>query len=149
MRKQVEEPPSRARSEMMRSVRTRNTAPEASVRAILDDLRLPYEQNVRSLPGSPDMVIGRKRIIIFVHGCFWHGHRHCLKGVTRPKTRASFWSAKIDGNVLRDRAQARRLRRSGWSVLTLWECQCARPNEVRRRIERFVKKRKERITDGH
>jgi DNA mismatch endonuclease, patch repair protein len=145
-----ERAPSKERSSLMRSVRTRNTAAELRVRSILDDLSVSYECNVRDLPGTPDIVVSRPRVAIFVHGCFWHGHSRCAKGVTRPKTRADFWNQKIDGNVRRDRVKTRKLRRLGWSVMTLWECRITQREALQKRLGAFISSRStKRGNDGN
>lgn len=83
----------------------------------------------RDLPGSPDIVLPRHRVVVFVHGCFWHRHPRCRLAYT-PKSRQEFWSAKFDENVARDRRVKRKLRRLGWRVVTVWECQAANPGKL-------------------
>jgi DNA mismatch endonuclease (patch repair protein) len=147
---QSDPPPSKERSSLMRSVKTHGTGPELRVCSVLDDLRFRYQRNVATLPGTPDIVLPRLHIVIFVHGCFWHGHEHCRKGITRPKTRVEFWSKKIQGNVKRDRSRARKLRQLGWSVVTVWECRCSRPESVRKRITGLInRQRSKRGTYGN
>jgi DNA mismatch endonuclease, patch repair protein len=147
---QSDPPPSKERSSLMRSVKTKGTSPELCVCSILDDLRFRYQRNVAALPGTPDIVMSKLRTVIFVHGCFWHGHDHCRKGTTRPKTRAEFWNKKIQGNVKRDRAGTRKLRKLGWSVVTVWECHCSRPESVRNRITGLLnRQRAKRGTYGN
>lgn len=109
------------RSNVMRSVRTRNTAPELRVRRILHQLGFRYRLHVRDLPGCPDIVLPRHRTIVFVHGCFWHGH-HCPKG-RLPASNAQRWRTKIAGNQVRDTSRQCELAQMGWKVLTVWECQ--------------------------
>lgn len=135
---QTDPPPSTKRSQMMRSIRTRGTGPELCVCEVLDELQIPYERNDASLPGTPDVVLRESAIAIFVHGCFWHGHRKCTKGMTLPKTRTGFWNTKIQTNIKRDRAQSNKLRREGWSVLTVWECHCKNRQEVSRRVSQAL-----------
>ncbi len=112
---------SEQRSNVMRSVRTRNTAPELRVRRILHQLGFRYRLHVRDLPGCPDIVLPRHRTIVFVHGCFWHGH-HCPKG-RLPASNAQRWRTKISGNQVRDTRRQCELVQMGWKVLTVWECQ--------------------------
>jgi len=107
----------------MRRIRSKNTAPELAVRKLLRELGYTgYRIHRKDLPGKPDIVFIGKRKVILVHGCFWHGHS-CEEGARRPKSNEGYWSAKIEGNRLRDLAHAEKLDVLGWSVLTLWECE--------------------------
>jgi DNA mismatch endonuclease (patch repair protein) len=110
------------RSRQMALVRDKDTGPELVVRRIVHALGFRYRLHVRSLPGCPDLVLPRHRKIIFVHGCFWHQHR-CKRGNRRPATNRKYWDAKLERNKQRDRKHRRELRRLGWRVLTIWECQ--------------------------
>ena len=109
------------RSRIMSRIRGKNTEPELRVRRTV--LRMGYRIRLHSanLPGRPDIVLNRHRIAIFVHGCFWHRHQGC-RFATRPATRRAFWMAKFRQNMARDQRIAGQLRRSGWSVSTIWEC---------------------------
>ena len=109
------------RSRIMAAVKSRDTTPELIVRRVLHGLGYRYRLNVHTLPGCPDLVFPSRRKIILVHGCFWHGHR-CRRGRRLPKTRASYWRAKITGNVARDRRNVRTLKRLGWQTCVVWEC---------------------------
>jgi len=109
------------RRRMMRAVRRRDTAPEMKVRSVLHARGYRYRVHVRGLPGTPDIVFSRRRVVIFVHGCFWH--RHGCHLTTTPRTRAEFWSAKFRRNQERDRATASQLRSLGWTVVEVWECE--------------------------
>ncbi|RIK82739.1 MAG: very short patch repair endonuclease [Planctomycetota bacterium] len=93
--------------------------------------------HVASLPGKPDIVFPRLRAIINVHGCFWH-LRRCRHGLRAPVSNAAYWQAKRDRNVARDRRNLRRLRRLGWRVLTIWECQTRNAAKLKRKISRFL-----------
>ncbi len=107
----------------MRAVKSRDTAPErAVVEALGRGSRFKLELHDACLPGAPDIVIRSRKVALFVHGCFWHGHT-CKRGSRVPKTRRAYWTAKIAGNQARDRRTRRRLRRLGWRVYTVWECQ--------------------------
>lgn len=110
------------RSRIMRSVRQAHTRPELIVRKILHNLGLRFRLHRRDLPGTPDIVLPRHRVAIFVHGCFWHRHPNCSKA-TMPKTRHEFWCDKFERNVERDRQKERALTEAGWRVLTIWECE--------------------------
>lgn len=106
----------------MAAIRGRDTGPERRVRSMVHALGYRFRLYRRDLPGTPDLVFPRLRAIVFVHGCFWHAHR-CRAGRSDPKTNAAFWKAKRTRNRERDRAAARALRRRGWLVLTVWECE--------------------------
>lgn len=110
------------RSALMGRVRRRNTTPERAVQSCLHKLGFRFKMHRSNLPGTPDIVLPKHSVAIFVHGCFWHRHARCKK-TTTPKTRADFWIAKFNANVARDRLARRRLRSLGWSVVTIWECQ--------------------------
>ena len=111
------------RRRIMQAVRRRNTAPEAEVARLLRALRVRFRRNVKSLPGEPDFLLPDAGLVVFVHGCFWHGHKRCRKGCSRPKTRRRYWQEKIARNQRRDRRVARKLRARGLRVFTVWECQ--------------------------
>lgn len=105
----------------MASVRQRNTTPEMTVRSALHRLRFRYRVHVSKLPGTPDIVFSRKRLVVFVHGCFWH--RHGCRLTTNPKTRHDFWAEKFRRNQDRDRAVRAELEALGWAVYEVWECE--------------------------
>jgi DNA mismatch endonuclease (patch repair protein) len=109
------------RSEIMRAVRGRETGPERKIRKALFARGFRYRLNVSRLPGSPDLVFPKHRAVLFVHGCFWHGHA-CARGRRAPKTNAAYWREKIAGNVKRDAKVRAALRRMGWRVKISWEC---------------------------
>jgi DNA mismatch endonuclease (patch repair protein) len=111
-----------ARAALMRRVRRRDTAPERAVASALRALGHAYRKNVRSLPGSPDFANKRRRWAVFVHGCYWHRHRGC-KRATVPKHNRAFWQAKFAANRKRDAAAIRELRRRGFKVVLVWECE--------------------------
>jgi DNA mismatch endonuclease, patch repair protein len=106
----------------MAAIRSANTKPEMRVRSALHALGYRFRLHRKDLPGRPDIVLPRLRTVIFVHGCFWHCHR-CKFGSVVPATRADFWAAKRAGNVARDRRNRAALRRAGWRVFVLWECE--------------------------
>ncbi len=109
------------RSAIMRAVKSENTKPEIALRKALFSLGFRYRLNVKNLPGKPDLVFPKHRTVIFVHGCFWHGH-NCKRGKRVPKTNRAYWTEKIARNKARDRKNAAALRRLGWRVVTIWEC---------------------------
>jgi len=108
------------RSNIMRRVKSRNTRPERIVGLMVRSFGYRQHRNREDLPGCPDIVLPGKRIAIFVHGCFWHGH-HCARG-RLPTSNIEFWTTKISMNISRDRAARTALRRLGFTVKTLWAC---------------------------
>jgi DNA mismatch endonuclease, patch repair protein len=109
-------------SRRMAGIRQRGTAPELLVRRMLRTLEIGYRLNVRSLPGSPDIANKRKKFAIFVQGCYWHHHTGC-KQATIPRRNVAFWREKFAANRSRDARAIRELRRSGYRVFVVWECQ--------------------------
>ena len=108
------------RSRMMAGIRGKNTKPELIVRRGIFSKGFRFRLHVRNLPGRPDLVFSRYKAVIFVHGCFWHGHD--CRFFRAPKTNAGFWKAKIRGNRGRDERHALKLLSDGWRVMTVWEC---------------------------
>lgn len=106
----------------MQAVKDRDTAPEMAVRMAAHALGYRYRLYRRDLPGCPDLVFPRLRKIIFIHGCFWHGH-DCARGARIPKSNTAYWTRKIAGNISRDEAATAALLKQGWRVLILWECE--------------------------
>jgi len=125
------------RSFNMSRIRNRDTKPEKIVRSIVHALGYRYRLHKPDLPGKPDVVLVRHRKIIDVHGCFFHMHK-CRYGKVVPVTNAKFWRTKRLSNVERDRRNLRALRREGWKVLIVWECETKQPTSLQRRIERFL-----------
>lgn len=110
----------------MRSVGRTDTGPEVAVRSLLHRSGFRFRKNVRSLPGTPDIVLPRYRTVVFVNGCFWHQHPGCRRA-TRPASRQEYWDAKLERNIERDREKSERLIAAGWRVLVVWECETAAP----------------------
>jgi len=108
------------RSRMMSGIRSRNTRPELIIRQGLHRRGLRYRLHVKKLPGCPDIVFGHRRAVVFVHGCFWHGHDCPL--FKWPRSREEFWLAKIEGNKDRDTRAIEALITEGWRVAVVWEC---------------------------
>ena len=106
----------------MSRIKGKDTKPEETVRKYLFSQGFRYRKNDKRLPGSPDIVLPKYKTAIFVNGCFWHGHAGC-KYFVWPQNNAEFWRKKIDGNVLRDQKKEEQLRRNGWHVIVIWECQ--------------------------
>ncbi|MDQ2777751.1 MAG: very short patch repair endonuclease [Acidobacteriota bacterium] len=106
----------------MSQVRGWDTAPELTVRHLLHRMGFRYRLHVRSLPGTPDLVFPAKRKIVFIHGCFWHGH-DCRAGANRPSSNVGYWTEKLSRTSDRDRRVDFQLKQLGWDVLSVWECQ--------------------------
>ena len=115
------------RHKIMSQVHSKNTTPERAVRRELWRRGYRYRLNDRRLPGSPDLVLPKYRAVIFINGCFWHGHRGCTK-YTVPKTNEQFWREKVARNIARDELNAQRLDTLAWTVITVWECELSKKN---------------------
>ncbi|MBA7639725.1 Very short patch repair protein [subsurface metagenome] len=125
------------RHKCMSNIRSKNTKPEFVVRHLVHSMGYRYRLHRWDLPGCPDMVLPKHHKIIFVHGCFWHMH-NCSYGRVTPKTNAKFWQSKREGNVARDKRNLGRLRRVGWKVLTIWECETRNQEKLPKKLERFL-----------
>jgi DNA mismatch endonuclease (patch repair protein) len=125
------------RSRIMAAVKSKDTTPEIVVRRLVHSLGYRYRLHVRKLPGTPDIVLARWRKIININGCFWHMH-DCRHGRIAPVANPSYWHAKRSKNAIRDRLAGRGLRRAGWSVLTIWECEMRDSRKLMRRIKLFL-----------
>jgi DNA mismatch endonuclease, patch repair protein len=125
------------RSFNMSRIRNRDTKPEMTVRSIVHHLGYRYRLHKSDLPGKPDLVLVRRGKIINVHGCFFHMHA-CKYGKVVPATNADFWLAKRLSNVKRDRRNLRALRKAGWRVMTVWECETKNISPLAKRIQRFL-----------
>jgi DNA mismatch endonuclease (patch repair protein) len=110
------------RSLRMSLVRARDTKPEQHIRSLLHRSGYRYRLYVRELPGTPDLVFPSRRKVIFVHGCFWHRHK-CKLGDRLPKSHVMFWQTKLEANRRRDARNRRRLKKEGWGLIVVWECQ--------------------------
>ncbi|MCC7411784.1 MAG: DNA mismatch endonuclease Vsr [Gammaproteobacteria bacterium] len=121
------------RSWNMSRIRGRDTQPELVVRSVLHRLGFRFRVHEQELPGCPDVVLPRHRVVVFVHGCFWHRHRGCRFAYT-PKSNGAFWSDKFEQNVGRDSRNRKELRRLGWRVVVIWECQAADRTALTQRL---------------
>ncbi|WP_395942675.1 very short patch repair endonuclease [Brevundimonas sp.] len=121
------------RSAVMRRVKGWDTSPELAVRGILRAAGIGYRLGGLGLPGRPDVTMKGRRIALFVHGCFWHGH-DCARGSRKPKANAEYWTAKIDRNRARDARAVAALDAGGWRVLTVWECDLKSPDFAARLV---------------
>lgn len=123
----------------MARVRSKNMRPELAVRKLVFALGYRYRLHARDLPGCPDLVFRPQRKVIFVHGCFWHRHpRPSCALVRLPKSRLDFWKPKLEGNKKRDEKNNKALRREGWKVLTIWECEIKDTGRLESRLRRFL-----------
>ncbi len=130
--------PPEKRSAVMRRVKGKDTAPELKVRRALTALGARYRLNRKDLPGSPDIVMPGRRLAIFVHGCFWHGH-DCARGSRVPKANREYWTAKVARNVARDQRTAGELATAGWRVETIWECELKDNAALTERLQRLLR----------
>lgn len=121
----------------MRAVRDRDTKPELLVRSLAHKLGFRFRLHRKDLPGKPDLVFVARRKVIFVHGCFWHGHR-CKAGQRRPKSNQEYWAQKVLRTRARDKSHVRTLRKAGWQVFVIWECQLRDSDSVTQRLLRFL-----------
>lgn len=124
------------RSERMSRIRNANTKPEMIVRRLVHGMGYRYRLHARELPGKPDLVFRSRKMVIFVHGCFWHQHG-CLQ-YRQPRTRRAFWEPKLAKNKERDAEVKRQLCKLGWRVMIIWECQIKKAPILEKRIKRFL-----------
>lgn len=125
------------RSKLMGKIRGKNTKPELQVRSMLHRAGYRFSLHRTDLPGKPDIVLRKYKTVVFVHGCFWHRHKNC-KIASTPKSNVEFWQNKFRRNIANDKRHTRALRRQGWHVLTVWECQLKKPEQILRKIERCL-----------
>ncbi len=128
------------RSAVMRRVKGRNTSPEMRVRRLLTGMGLRYRLHRKDLTGAPDIVIGPRRLAIFVHGCFWHGH-DCARGARLPKQNRDYWVSKLGRNRDRDQRTCEALAAQGWTPLVIWECELRDEAALKARLEAAVRLR--------
>lgn len=126
------------RSYMMSRIRARDTTPELVVRRIAHSLGLRFRLHRKDLPGRPDLVFPKYRLVVFVHGCFWHRHQNCKLAYV-PKSRVTFWTEKFAENVARDSRQQVALKALGWRVLIIWECETRDEEVVRSKLAAIIR----------
>jgi DNA mismatch endonuclease, patch repair protein len=124
-------------TQQMRRFRAKHTAPEMAVRRIVSQLGFRFQLHERQLPGRPDLVFRSRRSVIFVNGCFWHGHKRC-RLFRMPRRNQEYWIPKIEANRSRDRRNKLSLTRQGWRYLVVWECELKRIEFLKTRVERFL-----------
>ena len=123
----------------MSLVRSKNTKPELTVRRLIHRLGFRYRLHGKELPGTPDLLFPARRKVIFVHGCFWHRHSSRKCRLARlPKSRLEFWVPKLEQNRIRDKKQQAKLRRLGWRVLVVWECELRDLEKLKARTMAFL-----------
>ncbi len=122
----------------MRAVKGADTAPEIAVRRMAHQMGYRFRLHGKDLPGKPDLVFPRLRRVVFVHGCFWHGHG-CVRGDRAPKANAEYWRVKIGSNRIRDAKNLTALKTEGWRAAVVWECELKDPARVKRRLAAFLR----------
>lgn len=126
------------RSRCMASIKGRDTKPEILVRKYLFRRGLRYRVNNKKLPGSPDIVLKKYKTVVFIDGCFWHGHKGC-KYYRLPQSNTDFWRKKITGNAARDYVNNIDLQLAGWHVVRIWECQVKTKEQREETLERLYR----------
>jgi DNA mismatch endonuclease (patch repair protein) len=126
------------RSERMSRVRSKDTKPEKLVRGLVHRMGYRYRLHDRTLPGKPDLVFPSRGKIIFVHGCFWHRHGSKCEYTRWPKSKLDFWKPKLEQNRRRDKLVGKELRKQGWRVLIVWECELKDQEKLRERMRAFL-----------
>lgn len=123
----------------MTKIRGKDTGPERTVRRLLTQLGFRYRLQGKDLPGRPDIIFRRRKIAIFVHGCFWHRHDDAACKLARlPKSRLDFWLPKLEGNRQRDLENQRKLAALGWEVLVIWECELGKLDELKTKLNKAL-----------
>lgn len=125
------------RSQIMSRVSGRNTKPEIAVRSSLHRMGYRFRLHRKDLPGKPDITLPKYKKVIFVHGCFWHGHEDCPRS-KRPSTNEEFWREKLNKNIERDKETVTALKELGWDVLTVWACEVKDPNKLKTKLFSFL-----------
>jgi len=133
------------RSRTMRAVKSKDTRPELMVRSLIHGLGYRFRLHRRDLPGTPDLAFPSRRLALFVHGCFWHGH-DCKRGARMPKANNGYWVAKIDRNRQRDREAQLALESMGWGSCILWECELRDQENLRAKVIELMSARP-KLTD--
>jgi len=128
---------SQSRSANMSAIRSKDTKPEIRVRRVAHGMGLRFRLHRKDLPGNPDVVLAKHRLVLFVHGCFWHGHG-CKRGGSGPKSNTGYWGPKIERTRARDAAAKAALTELGWHVAVLWECELTSDEAIRSRIRAAI-----------
>lgn len=122
----------------MGRVKGKDTKPELLVRSMVHRMGFRFRLHRRDLPGTPDLVFAKHRKVIFVHGCFWHGHKGCRRS-KRPNSNKAFWREKLDLNIKRDAKNIRKLKKLGWTPLIVWGCEVDNKNKLHDKLNRFLR----------
>lgn len=128
----------KTRSYNMSQIKGKNTKPELLVRKFLFSKGFRYTLHNKNLPGKPDIILPKHRTVIFVHGCFWHGHKNCKYFVV-PKTRTAWWLNKINSNIANDKRKHSSLVKQGWKIITIWECKL-KPAKLANTLQALLKR---------
>jgi DNA mismatch endonuclease (patch repair protein) len=126
------------RSRIMSRIRGYDTEPELKIRSLIHRMGYRFRVHQDKLPGNPDIVLNKYKKVIFIHGCFWHGHKGCIRS-KRPTSNISFWQNKLDKNIARDKRVRRELRNLGWRYLVIWQCEVKKGDKLQKKIENFLK----------
>lgn len=126
------------RSANMRAIRSKGMRPELAVRSLVHKMGYRYRLHKKDLPGRPDLVFPSRRKVIFVHGCFWHAHKHC-KAAHLPKSNLEYWGPKLERNRTRDRENIEGLNADGWESMVVWECEVKTQDELEKRLLDFLR----------
>ena len=126
------------RSLCMSRIRSKNTIPERTVKGILRKLRIKAKYHTENLPGKPDIAIPKKKLVVFINGCFWHQHKNCKRAVM-PKTNIKYWRSKLNRNINLQKKHVFTLKRLGWKVKVIWECQIKNKLRADRIVKRIIK----------
>lgn len=125
------------RSENMRKIKSENTRPEINVRSVLHKNGYRYSLHKKELPGKPDLVLSRFKLVVFVHGCFWHQHKNCKRS-NFPKTNKKYWINKLNRNKKRDQTNRQELKKLGYKVLTIWECETKKEDYILKLLIKYI-----------
>lgn len=126
------------RSKIMSRVSGKNTKPELIVRSLLHRMGYRFRLHRKDLPGKPDIILSKHRKVIFVHGCFWHGHADCSRS-KRPTSNEEFWRKKLDKNIARDKSTIKNLKELGWGVLVVWTCEVNSMHDLKNKLQLFLR----------
>lgn len=127
------------RTQIMSRISDKNTMPEKLVRSLLHNLGFRFRLHRKDLPGKPDITLPKYKKVIFVHGCFWHGHKGCSRS-KRPISNVDFWNKKLDKNIARDKANVIALKKACWGVLIVWACEVNDTNKLKAKLLSFLKR---------
>lgn len=125
------------RSLCMSRIRNKNTAPELAVRKILTEIGIRYRLHSAKLPGKPDVVITKRKKLIFINGCFWHQHKNCRRA-SAPKSNRRYWTDKLKRNIEKQKEDMKKLKKDGWKILLIWECRTGSKISLKNKIKKFL-----------